>query len=326
MKTERFLVSLFMLNLLLAVVLIYSLKSDTMLSAFEDIFHSKKVSAGYMTFTPDILKTYGFKSDTDEVKSAAMNEIFSKTYINHNDLDRIENIPPLDRSILITKMFSTMGDGVCLKGMTLPQKILEVKKKHGCSEDFAEIFSVLATYTGLKTRMVHNNLSYGVEVFDGRKWFFIDPYFAMTVMDKQGKPLSYTKLASRMVHSGWMRFDFFGGKNHCMSGKAITDHPDYADRKAFSSVYALMGDNIISIVNKESTTPLKPKFVYMFAPYRDIKPIWVHTSLTSDATAQIKRTLATGLVLWVLLFFVTNIIMPVHFIWSKIKGKKRSRR
>lgn len=326
MKTERFIVSLFMINILLAVILVYTLKNETVLSAFDDIFHSKKVSAGNMTFTPNTLKQYGFKNDPENVKIQEMNRIFAETPLKHGDLDRIENIPPYDRSMLITKMFSSMGDGVCLDGMTLSQKINEAKKKHGCSKDYAEIFSVLATYTGLKTRMVHNNLSYGVEVFDGRKWFFIDPYFAITITNENGKPLSYPQVAWRMVHNGWMKFNFFGGVNHCMNGKSITEHPYYSDREAYSSIYSLMGDNIISIVNKEVTTPRSPRFVFMSAPYRDVKPYWMHVSLNTDITAQLKRTLAAGIVLWVLLLIATDFIMPIYFVWSKIKGKKRSSR
>lgn len=324
MKTEKFLVSLFMINLILAVILVYSIKNDTILNVFEDMFHSKTVSSGFLTFTPEVLKEYGFKSDTDEVKRAAMDDIFSKTTIKHSDLDRIANVPLVDRAMLIAKMYSTMGDGICLDGMSLWQKINMAKQKHGCSEDYAEIFSVLADYAGLKTRIVHNSLSYGVEIFDGRKWFFIDPYFALTFSDEDGNTLSYYQVAERMTGSKWIKFNFFGGKNHCMSGKNITNHPDYADASAFTSLYALMGDNIASIVNKEMTIPVKPKFVHMFAPYHEIKPYWIHVTVGRDSTSQLNRVVAGGLVLWILLFISADIVMPVYFIYSKLRKKSRN--
>jgi hypothetical protein len=221
-------------------------------------------------------------------------------------------------------MFSQMGNGICGDERSIPDKIIAASKKEGSSKDFAEIFSVLSQYTGLKTRIVKNEVSYAAEVIDGKKWFFIDPYFAMSAYDENSNPLSYYQLAERMENSGWVRYDFFGGENHCMSGKSLLDHPYYGNRQSFSSIYALMGDNIFSIAAKEASVPEKPKFVHTFAPYREVKPYWVHVAVGDDETVQLKKLAAGGVVIWVFLFIGADILLPIIFITSRLKGRKQS--
>ncbi len=322
MKSEKFFTSLFMLNIILIIAVVYSVKNDTMLSVFEEIFYSKKVNSGFMTFPPSILHDYGFRSDPDDVRKAGMDEIFSKTGIRHSDIDSLSTLPPFERAVMITKMFSSMGDGVCNESLSIADKITAAKKKSGCPKDFAEIFSALAQYSGLKTRIVKNEMSYAVEVFDGKKWFFIDPYFAMAAYNEDSHPLSYYQTADRLIHSGWIRFHFFGGENHCMYGKFPQDHPYYKNRTAFNSIYALMGDNIFSIAAKEASVPEKPKFVHIFAPYRQIKPYWVHVTVGEDSTVQLKKFVAGGLVIWVLLFIASNIVFPAYFIYTKTRRRR----
>lgn len=324
MKTEKFIVSLFMLNLILVIVLIFSLKNDTILNGFEEIFYSKKADSSFIKFPPDMMPQYGFITESPEVFSAGMNEIFSKTHIKQKSLEHLDSVPVFDRALLIVKMFSSMGNGICSDDSPLPERIIRAKNKEGCPKDYAMIYSVLAKYAGIKNRIVKNASVYGVEIYDGKKWIFIDPYFAVAAYDENGKNLSFFELNRRKLNNEQVRLDFFGGQNHCMYGKNASELPYYKAESGFGNTHVLMGDNIFSIALKEASVPLKPKFVHTFAPYRSVKPRWIYVSAGYDSTQQLKKVLSGGIVIWILLFIASDIILPVYFIRSKITAVRKS--
>lgn len=324
MKTEKFFVSLFMLNIILIIILIFSLKNDMMLAAFEDIFYSKKKDSTFMSFPPEMMSQYGFVNESPEVFKAGMDEIFAKTHIKHSALEHLDSVPILDRARLIVRMYSSMGSGICSDDVSLPDRVNRARKKEGCPKDYAMIFSALARYAGIQNRIVKNAAVYGVEIFDGKKWIFIDPYFAVTAYDKEGNSLSFFDLNRKKTESENIRLDFFGGHNHCMFGKNTSEMPYYKNNGLFGSAYVLMGDNVFSIALKESSVPLKPKFVHTFAPYRSVKPHWIYSSVGYDSTEHLKKVLSAGIVIWVLLFLASDIIFPIYFIMSKFRTVRKS--
>ncbi|MGE4466061.1 hypothetical protein [Sphaerochaeta sp.] len=322
MKTEKFITSLFMLNIILAVILVYTMKSDGIIAVFEDIFYSKKVSAGYMTFSPELLGN-SFKRDTEADKNDGYNRIFTETNIKRRYLTGISNIPPVERAGLIIKIMGNSGDGNCLNGQDIVSKIKLTEHRKGCSEDFAEVFSVLAGYTGLDTRLVKNSNHYGVEIFDGKKWFFTDPYYAVIPFDDNSRPLSFTNMADRISRNRHIRLECVGGSDHCLAGKPSESHPYFSDRAAFASVYALMGNNIFGILKKEAITPLKPEFVYTFAPYREVKPHWAHLITDMENTDHLRKIVTGFMMLWIALFLAADVALPVYFVYSKFSSKKK---
>jgi hypothetical protein len=322
MKTEKFIASLFMLNIILAIILVYSMKSDGILAVFEDIFYSKKVSAGYMTFSPELLGD-SFKRDTEADKADGYNRIFTETNIQRRYLTGISTVPPVERAGLIVKIMGKSGDGVCLNGLDIVGKIDLTEKRKGCSKDFAEVFSVLAGYTGLETRLVKNDEHYGVEIFDGKKWFFTDPYYAIIPFDDNSHPLSFTNMADKISKGKHVRLDCIGGNDHCFAGKPTEDHPYFMERADFASVYVLMGNNIFGILKKEAITPLKPKFVHTFAPYREVKPHWAHLITDTENTTHLRKIVVSFMMLWICLFIATDIVFPIYFIYSKLGRKKK---
>ncbi|WP_277656427.1 hypothetical protein [Seleniivibrio woodruffii] len=322
MKFEKFITSFFMLNIILAVALVYSMKSDGILAVLEDVFYSKKVSAGYMTFSPELLGD-SFRRDTETDIQEGYAQIFSETNIKRQRLTNISAIPPVERSGMIIKMMGRAGDGICLNGKSITEKIMLTGKRKGCTKDFAEVFSVLAGYTGLDTRLVKNDENYAVEVFDGKKWFYADPYHAAVAFDDKDQPMSFLQMADRISRGKHIRLEPAGLENHPFYDTSEKAHPYFADREHFASVYTLMGNNIFAILKKEAITPLKPKFVFTFAPYREIKPHWAHLITDTENITHMRKIVVTFMLVWVGLCIGTNVVLPGYFIYSNLVSRKK---
>ncbi len=79
-----------------------------------------------------------------------------------------------------------------------------------------------------------------------KKWIYIDPYFAMSAAGKDGR-MSYLEFSDALLNNGWIKFEYFGGENHCMAGKPVADHPYFSNQEQFASIFSLNGNNIFRI-------------------------------------------------------------------------------
>jgi hypothetical protein len=273
MRFERFIGTFFILNIILLIAVAYCSKNDLLLGIFEDIMHSEKRTAEYLQAPPASNQNFP-------------EEIFSETRIKRSDLDSLKSLPPYDQAKGIVKMFSLMGDGECLTGKTIIEKINATEDKKGCSKDYAEIFDILASYINLPSRVVKNSSSHANEIYDGSGWIFIDPYYAMSASDKNSGKLSYLSFADKMLNNGWLRLNFFGSEDHCMSGK-----------------------------------PLKALKYIM--PYGKGKSDWAKVSIGANNNDIIRKYVTAALAVWILLFIATNLVLPAWFFLSMIGARRK---
>ncbi|PLX68533.1 MAG: hypothetical protein C0603_05110 [Denitrovibrio sp.] len=251
MKLERFIVTFVMMNIVLMIAIVFSVKDFTVMEALSEIIYGQKTAPAHYALSPSKLKEEGFKSDNKEVFQNGMSEIYATTIISAEKIAKLNNLPPYEKGVEIVRMFSLMGDGECLSEPNIADKINQTAKKNGCSVDFAQIFTILAKASGLDARIVSNGIHYGAEIYNGNKWIYIDPYFAMSASGKEGR-MSYIEFSNAILNNGWIIFDYFGGENHCMNGKPIAEHPYFSDQELFASIYSLNGNNIFEVNKIES--------------------------------------------------------------------------
>lgn len=321
MKFERFISTFVMMNIVLLIAAAFAGKNDLMMSTLAKILYAKQVDSAYFELPPENLENFAKDSDKD-IKNA-MSDIFAKTSISKEKFTEISSLAPYEHSVAIVKMFSLMGDGECLTGDNIVDKITKSSEKNGCAKDFAQIFTLLATAAGLDVRIVSNGMHYGTEIFDGEKWIYIDPYFAMSA-SSETEVMSYKQFAEAMLNNGWMRFNQFGGENHCMNGKQVTDHPYFGDKSMFANISVINGSNILEMLSLENRYNSKHALIKYLAPHKNGHPK-VFYSEPEDSEGSILRKYVTAyMVVVALIFLGTNIVLPVYFIVSLIgrSGKK----
>jgi len=322
MKFERFIATFVMLNIVLLAGLVFSAKNHLIMKTISEIINGKETSSAYFDRSPSDLASDGFKTDSKANIVSAMAEVY-KT-IPQAKLDEISALPPYERAVAIVKSFSLMGDGKCLINKTIPEKLALTSKKEGCAMDFAQIFSLIATYTGLDNRIVSNGIHYGAEIYDGKNWIYIDPYFAMSV-SSEDSVLSYKDFSQRMISDGWMRFNFFGGENHCMSGKDIGTHPYFGDKMLFATIYTFNGNNVIKMAELESKYGSRPAFIKYLKPYKEGMPAITYTAIASNINTISKKYIMGLLAVLATIFIGTNIVLPIYYltgVFSRLSKKK----
>lgn len=322
MKFERFIAVFIMMNILLLLAVVFSAKNHTMTTAAAEIIYGQKVPKSYFLLTPAQLQKRGFKTDSPDDFKMGMQDIFENTYIKKDMLQATEKLPPFERAKAIVRLFSLMGDGKCLYGLSMKDKINKAAHKDGCSKDFAEIFVLLATYTDLDARMVSNGSHYGAEIYDGKRWIYIDPYLAMAI-GGEDHMLSYEEFAERMLHNGWMRFDYFGGENHCMSGKPAANLPYFGDTQAFAEIYSYNGNNIFQLNGIEMALKGKALAMRKLSPYGMGAPEEVYTDLETNNRSIIRKYVKAYMGVVALIFVFTNILLPIYFLTGLIIRKKK---
>jgi hypothetical protein len=310
MRFERFIGTFFILNIILLIAVAYCSKNDLLLGIFEDIMHSEKRTAEYLQAPPASNQNFP-------------EEIFSETRIKRSDLDSLKSLPPYDQAKGIVKMFSLMGDGECLTGKTIIEKINATEDKKGCSKDYAEIFDILASYINLPSRVVKNSSSHANEIYDGSGWIFIDPYYAMSASDKNSGKLSYLSFADKMLNNGWLRLNFFGSEDHCMSGKPLENHPYYGDKSQFAHIYTPLVDDTVSSIEAENYAADKFKALKYIMPYGKGKSDWAKVSIGANNNDIIRKYVTAALAVWILLFIATNLVLPAWFFLSMIGARRK---
>jgi len=319
MKFDRFIAVFFMLNVILMAALAFSSKNIVISEASAELFYGKYVSASYFQKSPAELRDDGFQ--TDKVNFEI---IFKNNHEIKEKVDKLTDLPPYEKAIGIVKTFSLMGDGICLKNADLSEKLTRSAKKEGCSKDFAYIFTALASYSGLDARIVSNGTHFGGEVWTGESWVYIDPYFAMSVSDEDS-PLSYTEFSEKMINNGWMRFNYFGGKNHCMYGKPLGEHPYFGDKNSFASVYSLNGSNVFEIVKAEIKYVSSIVIKETLLPYKNGKPELIYTDIADSQRSLIRKYVTGFLAMLAVLFLCADIILPAYYLTGlaiRLSGKK----
>lgn len=313
MKFERFIAVFFMLNVVLMIAAAFSAKNETVSSAMADIIYGKKVAQDYFTLTPAELQKQGFKTDAPDDIERSMSDIFENTYIKRSMIKDLEPLPPYERAVAIVKLFSLMGDGKCLTGLHIKDKINKAASKEGCAKDFAEIFTLLAQYAGLNVRMVSNGTHWGAEIFDGVKWIYIDPYFAMSAAEQDHR-MSYLEFSKAMLSNGWMRFEQFGGENHCLNGKDAAGLPYFKDAKSFAEVYSLNGNNVLELNRTERRLHNRLLIVRKLMQYGMGAPEPVYTDIGDSGAALIRKYVTGLLALLAVLFISADVILPVYYL------------
>lgn len=321
MKFDKFIATFFMLNVVLGIAVVFSIKNRPVMETTAEIIYGRKVSAEYFDLPPEQLEN--FQKDSPGAVMDGMTEIFAETDITPESMEEISLLPPYERAAAIVKKFSLMGDGECLEGASLAEKINAAKQKKGCSYDFAQIFTALASYTGLESRIVSNGTHFGAEIYDGG-WIFIDPYFAMSVSSENGY-LSYADFSRRMLSDGWMRFDCFGGEDHCMTGKPIESHPYFGDRDKFAALITYSGSNTFETVKAEAAVKEKLMHTRVLAPYRNGRPEIIHAELVPSGNGIVRKYVMTGMGVIGLLFIAADIILPLYFLTGLILRRTRKK-
>lgn len=317
MKFERFIATFVMMNIVLLLGVVFTAKNHLMMMKMSEMIYGKSVPAAYFDTPPSELDT--FASDTPEDISDTMEQVYS--IIPEEDLLKLADLPPYEKAVEIIRNFSLMGDGECLTDKTIPEKLKLAGKKEGCSKDYAEVFILLGSAIGLESRMVSNGLHYAAEIFNGKKWVYIDPYYAMSVSSESAK-LSFRELAERMIADGWMRFDFFGGEEHCMSGKPLENHPYFGDKMQFATLYAYNGDNVIQIAKLDKEYAKKPAFLKYTLPFKNGMPEMIYADLGQNENTITKKYVMGLLGVLAAIFIGTNIVLPAYFILGLISRKK----
>jgi len=313
MKFERFIATFVMMNIVLMLIVVFSAKNEIFTETASQILFGEKVTPDFFTLSPKELERTGFIKGDTKFFDQQMSDIFEKTNTSRGELDNLKKLPAYERSKKIVQMFSLMGDGKCMTEAALPEKINRMADKEGCANDFALVFGMLARYTGLEVRIVSNGFHEASEVFDGEKWIYIDPYFAMTAASKDGF-MSYIQFAEAMVNDGWMRFEYFGGSEHCMSGKPIAEHPYFGDKQTFASVYLYNGDNFPEIVKTQRELSDKALFIRKSVPYKNSTPELVYTEVTHSSDSILRKYVKTGMAVIALIFAGTNIMLPIYYL------------
>jgi len=323
MKFEKFIATFVMMNIVLMIGIVFSIKDGLVMEALSELIYGEKRSPDYYTLSPAELARDGFKTDPQELIQNEMDNIFEHTDLAEEKFEAIRPLPPYERAVEIVRLYSLMGDGECLSGLTIAEKIKKAEVKSGCSKDFAEIFILLGTYAGLETRMVSNGTHYGAEFFNGHKWIYIDPYFAMSISGKTQR-LSFAEFSQRMLSDGWIRFDFFGGDNHCMSGKQISDHPYFGDKNQYAEIYTLNGNNVIEMVAIENSLKDKPAFKRFLYPYNKVKGKLIITELQESQKSIIRKYVSGLMAILAVMFISTNILLPIYY-FAGLFGRLRKK-
>jgi len=313
MKFEKFIATFFMVNIIALIALVYSAKNELVLDTSALVIYGQNQSGAYFELSPEALSEKGFKTDSPETVQKNFEKIFQSTFIDKEKLDEIKNLTPYERAVSIVQLFSKMGDGKCLTGLPLTEKINMTADKKGCSEDFADIFTVLAAYTGLPARVVSNGQHFGAEIYDGAKWIYIDPYFAMSASDEK-KRMSFPEFAETLLKNGWIRFDFFGGEEHCMSGKSIPGHPYFGDTSQFAEIYTENGNNIFEQTSTALSLKDKPLFVRILYPYQLSEPEPIIYSIADSHGTIIRKYISGAIAVVALLLVFANIALPLYFL------------
>lgn len=313
MKFERFIATFVMMNIVLMIAVVFTAKDKIFMETTSQILFAEKVTPEFFTLPPDKLDSHGFVNGSKSALIDTAEDIFKNSHFGADDINQIADLSPYEKSVSLIKMFSLMGDGKCLAGKTSGEKIKAMASKNGCAKDFAEIFAVLAEYSGIKVRIVSNGLHFANEIFDGDKWIYIDPYFAMSVSSETGY-MSYKQFSEAMINDGWMRFNYFGGEEHCMSGKPIAEHPYFGDKYAFAALYMYNGNNFAEIIDLERELSGKALFKRKLIPYKNNTPQLVYTEIADSNESIIRKYVATALAVIAAIFAGTNIALPVYFL------------
>lgn len=317
MKFERFIATFIMMNIVLLLGVVFFAKNHLIMMKVSEMIYGENVSAEQFDLPPSKLNS--FASDSPEDNADAMEKIYS--IIPEEDLLKLADLSPYEKATGIIKMFSLMGDGKCLTDKTIPEKLELSKKKEGCSKDFTEIFILLASNSGIEARPVSIGTHYAAEIYNGKKWIYIDPYYAMSVSSETAL-LSFRELAERMLSDGWMRFNFFGGEEHCMSGKPLANHPYFGDKMQFAVIYAFNGNNVLQMSKLDNLYGKKPAFIKYIAPYKNGMPEMMYTELGENEHTIVKKYVKGLLALLAAIFIGTNIVLPLFFIVGLLSRKK----
>jgi hypothetical protein len=311
MKFERFISTFVMMNIVIMIVLVFSAKNDLMMSNAAEIFFGTKTDISYFTLPPE----------KQQVQTDEYSEIFKNTRIKQEQLDELKILPPYERAVAVVQMFSLMGDGTCGGHPSISMMINDAESKKGCSKDFARIFAALALYAGLDTRIVSNGSHYGAEIYDG-KWIYIDPYFAMSASDENTR-LSYAEFASAMLNNGWIKFNYFGGTDHCMSGKQPEEHPYFSDSGQFSSIYAYSAGDVFHTVRLESIYHSKPAFLKHISPMMNGAAAPYYHDLAAGAKSTVRKYVKVMAALIAVTIIATEIILPTYFITGVVVRRRK---
>jgi len=292
MKLEKFIGTFFILNIIMLVAVAFVSKNDLMLTIMEDIFYTESKPISYLETPPKGLA----KNSEDK---------------------------PYQQAKAIIKSFGNMGDGKCLTGLGLGEKLRAVKENKGCSKDYAEVFDILAEKEGINSRIVKNDSWYANEIYSNGKWVFIDAYYAMSATDENANLLSYLNFSEKMLNNGKMAFKFFGGKNHCLSGKPLENHPYYGDKSKFAHIYTPISGDTEKSIEAEKKYAGKFKAFEFLKPYSSGKSEWARVSISSNDRDIIKKYVLAGMLVWVLTFIGTNIVLPVSSIILWLRSRSR---
>lgn len=319
MNFERFIATFVMMNIVLMLAIVFAGKDEIFTETASQVLFGKKASPEFFTLKPSELEN--FQEADRDLFNKTMNDIFTETHISKTDLDKISSLPPYEQSAEIVKLYSLMGDGECLEGLSASEKINKMRNKEGCSKDFAQIFGLLASYNGLDVRMVSNGFHFANEIFDGKQWVYIDPYLAMSVSAKDGR-MSYIQFADAMVNDGWMSFRYFGGEDHCMNGKPVAEHPYFGDKFSFASVYMYNGDNFAQMLQTQQDLADRALFIKKYKPYKQNAPALVYSEVTDSRDGILRKYVTAGLLVAGAVFAGTNIVLPLWFLAGLFKRFK----
>jgi hypothetical protein len=269
------------------------------LTQARDLLFTRVVSdSGYFNETPAELVRGGFRFDRDVDVTSFRDSLRRDTGLSDTlvSISQIAGSP--ERARALVNVFSSADRaGGCGRLLDMRDKLAWIREGHGCCSDHTDVFIALAEVVGLPAREVRSANHAVVEVFDQerRRWFFVDPLFAV-MATREGVYVPVRDLADSSSRSSIV-FDFFGGVAHPHSPENRLFHGLYANPGYFHSLRITAGSNVLAQYADQPMLKAVPKSVFEFVQHLSgTRPGFVQViPLGSSFGRQLSRTVAWAL-------------------------------
>lgn len=144
----------------------------------------------------------------------------------------------------------------------------------------------------------------------------------MSAAGKDGR-MSYLEFSDALLNNGWIKFEYFGGENHCMAGKPVADHPYFSNQEQFASIFSLNGNNIFRINELERKYSKKPAFMKHLYPYMKGKPTLLITELKPTDRSIVRKYVAGLMAVIFIVFIGTNILLPAYYLTCLLRQYRK---
>lgn len=212
---------------------------------------------------PDELQQRGFRVDPEGAADSLRRLLGQVAGMGAaiDSIKRIADIP--SRAQALVRAFSRAGlAGTCGNHDFLQPKLESALDGRGCCSDHTRLFMALGSTVGLFVREVQTASHAVTVVYDPHSvgWFYVDPTFAMMVVDDSGKWLSLADLRKRVINKLPIRFVFFGNSEHPHSMQDSVVRQYYSSPAAFERLVSAGGNNVFEqeIVAREINWLPKP--------------------------------------------------------------------